>query len=375
MKKIIVIFLTAVLLISAFACAAPKQESTAVSPMEPSVAPSPVPAPTVPATKSYGNDSVYSYEESPAYGAVAYDGDASIERMIVQTGNLALVVTDVAVSMSDIVSLAESYDGYVVSSNSWRENSRLVGVISIRVPAERFDDAIGALRQMAVEVDSESTSSTDVTEEYVDLSARLRNLEASEQQLLALMEKAGSVEEILQVQRELTSTRSQIEQTKGRMQYLEQTSSTSYLEVRLEQAALNVTFSANRRTVKAGENIRFSPEIGGGISPYSYEWDFGDGSTSTEVSPAHSYKSAGNYNVSLKVTDDKGQTDIEERSNYIDVLPGWSASNTFNSAWSGLITFGHGLVNVLIWIAVLIPVWAVIIVILYFAWWRRRKKA
>jgi len=193
--------------------------------------------------------------------------------------------------------------------------------------------------------------------------------------LLKLMEKAGKVSEILEVQRELSKTRGDIEQTKGRMQYLEQTSATSLIDVLLQQAELDVTFSASNRTVKVGQNIRFAPRIAGGISPYSYEWDFGDGSTSTEVAPTHSYKSAGSYNATLKVTDDKGQKASKERNNYIDVLPGWNPGNVVSSAWNGLVSFGHVVINILIWVAIFIPLWIIIGVILYFTWWRRRKKA
>jgi len=294
--------------------------------------------------------------------------------MIVRTGDMSLVVADVSIAIERIAGFAEGYDGYVVSSNSWREGDRLVGNIAIRVDAERFDDAIRALRQLAVEVIQESTSSKDITEEYVDLSAKLHNLEASEEQLLRLMEQAGEVTEILDVQRELSKTRGEIEQTKGRMQYLEQTSAMSLIQVRLEQAELDVTFSASKRTVNTGQDIRFDPQIGGGISPYSYEWDFGDGNTSTDVAPTHAYKSEGSYTVTLKVTDDRGNWDIKERNNYIDVLPGWSAGNTVSSAWSGLATFGRVLVDIIIWAVYFIPLWIVIGVILYFAWWRRRRK-
>ncbi len=296
------------------------------------------------------------------------------ERMIVRTGDMSLVVADVARAIEEIAKLADSLEGYVVSSNSWREGDRLVGTIAIRVAAEQFDYAVGALRQMAVEVNSESTSSKDVTEEYVDLSAKLHNLEASEAQLLELMKQAGKVEEILEVQRELAETRGEIEQTKGRMQYLEQTSATSLIEVHLEQAELDVRFTASKRTLKVGEETRFDPTIGGGFAPYSYEWDFGDGSTSTDERPIHDYKAEGSYTVVLKITDDRGNTADEEKDNYIDVLPGWNAGSTARSAWNGLSSFGRFLADFFIWIGYFSPLWIIIGVILYFTWWRRRKK-
>ena len=83
---------------------------------------------------------------------------------------------------------------------------------------------------------------------------------------------------------------------------------------------------------------------------------------------------SGNFNGSLKVTDDRGNTDVRDRDNYIEVIPGWSAGNTARSAWNGLATIGRIAVDILIWLVYLIPVWIVIGVILYFAWWRPKKK-
>jgi PKD repeat protein len=287
---------------------------------------------------------------------------------------MVLVVSDVANAIEQITMIAKNYDGYVVSSSSWRERERMVGNIAIRVTAEHFDEAIRALRGLAVEVTQESTSGIDVTEEYVDLTARLHNLEASEEQLLELMKQAGEVEEILEVQRELTRTREEIERIKGRMQYLEQSSSMSLIQINLEQSKLTVEFSANKRSVKEGETVRFVPEIGGGFAPYSFEWDFGDGSTSTDERPTHAYKSDGYYTVNLKVTDDRANEDSQEREDYIEVLPGWSGGNTASSAWNGLAAFGRVLADFFIWLGYFSPLWIVIGVILYFTWWRRRKK-
>jgi hypothetical protein len=142
------------------------------------------------------------------------------ERMIVRRGTLQLIVADVPLTITRIGSLAESLNGFVVSSNRWREGDRLVGEITVRVPAADFTMTMVTLREMAVEVMLESTSSQDVTEEYIDLSANLKNLEATEEQLLRLMEKAEDVPDILAVQTELSRTRGDIERTLGRMQYL-----------------------------------------------------------------------------------------------------------------------------------------------------------
>jgi len=294
------------------------------------------------------------------------------ERMIVRTGRMWLVVDDVPVALDRIGGLAEDFDGYVVTSKRWQEDERLAGSISIRVPAEHFDTVLRALRGLAVDVTAEDTSSKDVTEEYVDLSAKLHNLEATEEQLLRIMEKAETVEDILNVQRELSRTRDEIERTEGRMQYLERTSSTSLIEIYLEQAKLEVRLYASKARVKEREKVQFYARVSGGFPPYSYEWDLGDGDTSTSEFVTHAYRADGSYTVSLTVTDDQGNTDTEIRHNYIVVLPGWSAGSIASGAWNGMVTLGHVLANIFIWLGIFSPVWIVIGGIVF--WWRRRRR-
>ncbi|MFC2056019.1 DUF4349 domain-containing protein [Chloroflexota bacterium] len=304
---------------------------------------------------------------------------SATERMIVRIGDMSLVVDGVSVAIEQITGMADGFGGYVVSSRVWKEMERLVGSIAIRVPAEYFDDSMKSLRGLAVDVTSEHSSSKDVTEEYVDLDAKLQNLEATERQLLVLMEKAETVEDILNVQRELSGTRGEIERTKARMQYLERTSATSLIQVHLEQSRLDIEFNADkRRGLKEGQKIQFAVrQIAGGFAPYSYEWDFGDGNISTEEAPTYAYKADGSYTVSLTVTDDRGNTDTEIRTDYITVIPGWSAGSIANGAWNGLVTFGHALANIFIWIGIFSPIWIVIGGIVYgvIYWRRRRKKA
>jgi len=159
------------------------------------------------------------------------------ERMIVRTGDMSLVVKDVVDARDEIAQLAVRFDGYVVSSRISGEEQDMRGWISIRVPDEKFDQALAELRDLAVRVASESTDSRDVTEEYVDLQSRLKNAEATESQYLALLEKAEDVEDILRIYDSLSRARSEIEQIKGRMQYLERTSSMSLISVVLKPVA------------------------------------------------------------------------------------------------------------------------------------------
>jgi len=157
--------------------------------------------------------------------------------MIVRTGDMSLVVEDVVETRDEIAQLAVRFDGYVVSSQISGEEQDRTGWISIRVPDDKFDQALAELRDLAVRVTSESTDSRDVTEEYVDLQSRLNNAEATESQYLALLEKAEDVDDILRIYESLSRVRSEIEQIKGRMQYLERTSSMSLISVYLKPLA------------------------------------------------------------------------------------------------------------------------------------------
>ena len=188
------------------------------------------------------------------------------------------------------------------------------------------------------------------------------------------MENATKTEDILSIQRELTNVRGQIEQMKGRMIYLERTSSTSLINVNLEEAVLALKFSADKVSAATEEEVRFTSEVIGGFAPYNYSWDFGDGKTSTEASPSHSFKEAGIYSISLKVTDDKGYTNTLARQGYISVVSSWKPGSVAHNALGGFITFGKGLVNFLIWVGIFSPIWIVIgLAIWYFGFHRRKK--
>jgi len=369
-------FLAAIVMVSAVACGgvpsnggkSERAVPTTTTTMATATSkPMPTPAPTITFTQSAGGAS---YDEMTTPDAAVLP---PTERMIVRNGSLSVVVEDVSDAIQQIARLADTYHGWVVSSNAWQNGDRMMGTITIRVAADDYDAAVGAIRTLAADVKSESSSGYDVTEEYVDLGAQLETLQASADQLTALMQKAGTVEEILKVQQQLTQTNTQIEQIKGRMQYLEESSATSSIAVDLEQSALSVEFTASSRTVKEGESITFQPNLSGGFSPYSYQWDFGDGATSTEANPSHSYRNDGTYTVTLKVTDDRSNTADQTREDYVTVLAGWRAGGTLDSAVNGLVAFGRVLLNIIIWLAIFSPLWLIIGGLI---WWRvRRRKA
>jgi len=159
------------------------------------------------------------------------------ERLIIRMGDISLLVEDTEESLASIEALALELGGFVVNSNSWKENEQLHATITIRVPAESFDEARRRIKEGALEVQSENTSAQDVTEEYVDLEARLTYLEETEGELRELLrsaqERGEKAEGILAIYQELSNIGIQVEQTKGRIQYLERSAAMSALTVTL----------------------------------------------------------------------------------------------------------------------------------------------
>ena len=108
-----------------------------------------------------------------------------------------------------------------------------MATITIKVPADKFETVMESLRKLALEPPTENVSGQDVTEEYADLEAQLRNLQATEKQLLNLLDRAQTVDDTLKVYNQLTNIRGQIERLQGRKQYLERSAAMSTITVNL----------------------------------------------------------------------------------------------------------------------------------------------
>jgi len=174
--------------------------------------------------------------------AVSNDGTgasaASVERIVIQNADLSIVVSDVEGRMKNIQIMAQQMGGFVVSSNLYQSyTSDYVEVpeaqIVIRVPSEKLEDALEQIKKGVVEVQNETRSGQDVTAEYVDLQSRLKNYEAAEAQLEAIMEKATETEDVVNVFNQLVYYREQIELVKGQIKYYEEAAALSAISVRV----------------------------------------------------------------------------------------------------------------------------------------------
>jgi len=156
---------------------------------------------------------------------------ALIEQRIVKTGEITLEVDQVAEALGRVRALAVELGGYVGGSQAGTLDDR--ASLTLRIPADRFDDAIARLHEMDADVLAEATREQDVTGQVVDLEARLENLRASEASYRALVARAERVEDILAVQSRLDEVRGQIEQLDAQLEALEGQAALSTLTVTL----------------------------------------------------------------------------------------------------------------------------------------------
>ncbi len=151
-------------------------------------------------------------------------------------------------SLAAVRALVEVEQGYVsgtdAQANPVTNDSIRTGVISFMVPASRFDATIDALANLG-KVQNEHISGQDVSAQYVDLKARLANEEAQRDAMLALLAKAQTVEQIIEVQNQIGQITGQIEQLKGQIQYIDHNVAFSTITVQLTEAGAPVAATSS----------------------------------------------------------------------------------------------------------------------------------
>ena len=191
--------------------------------------------------------------DAPAGGVAAAapepgDGDvlpsaAGFDRKIIFNATMSLEASDVSRAFTEASSLARGAGGYIERSafaNAAGEQDRTAS-LTIRVPVQNYDSLAANLRAIeGVRVITEGSRSSEVTEQYTDLQSRLRNLQSTEQQYLALLKEAKTIPEILTVQDRLSGVRSQIEQIQGRLKVLDNLTEFATIDLSIAPVAAQV---------------------------------------------------------------------------------------------------------------------------------------
>ena len=180
--------------------------------------------------------------DSTAYEVRNSSGDLTVlersNRMIVKNADIRLLVEDTNIAIDRTTQIVGDSGGYIVSSRVWyqdyAEYQLKYASVTLGVPVDEFEKVLSRLRGLALEVKDESASGDDVTDQYVDLQSQLTNLEATRERVATFLDDAKTVEEALQVNQELANLEAQIEQIKGRMNYLNDRSAFSTVTITFE---------------------------------------------------------------------------------------------------------------------------------------------
>ena len=191
----------------------------------------------------------------PATGAGAWAGD---EQKILRTARVDLEVKDVMAARDALQSIATGNGGYIGSLSLDRyRGDRLSGSLVMRVPAASFDRVLASIAALGT-LRSQSVQADDVTEEYVDLQARWGALANQRAQYQRIMEMAGNVSEILEVQQQVERVQVEMDRIDGRLKYLDN---------RIEYATITVSFN-EPEPVGAGDGPSVTSVINEGIAGF-----------------------------------------------------------------------------------------------------------
>lgn len=155
------------------------------------------------------------------------------DRLVIRETSLSMVVKNVADTVKNIQSTTEKLGGFLISSHVSKPEEGGNGSIGVRVPENKLAEALEAFRALGTRVVDEQVNGRDVTDEYVDLDARLATLEKTKTKFEEIFNRATEIQDILNVQQQIVSLQSQIDAVKGQQQYLSQSAKLSRVTVYL----------------------------------------------------------------------------------------------------------------------------------------------
>lgn len=205
----------------------------------------PASAATVASTANVANAASIGAAASPVAARASAPASA---RKIIRQAELELEVDSESAAETAVERAAERRGGYVVSATRETEQGAEVVArvaITVRVPQAELTDTIAEVKRLGRGVGSERITSNDVTDEYVDLTARMTSQKQLEQQYLEILKRATTVTDAMAVQKELAEVRTEIERMQGRQQLLQNESALSTLTVHLSTAVPKIAVSTN----------------------------------------------------------------------------------------------------------------------------------
>lgn len=182
-----------------------------------------------------GGENILNYESDTTSPQGTVPPIPASERKLIQNGNLSLVVERVEDTITNLSKIAEKLGGRIDSVGLYNSGgaAKKQATVVMRIPAVNFGAGMEQVKSIAKKVQSENISTEDITEKFIDMQARLKNLKAEEAQYLDIMQKAVKIEDVLKVSQRLYLVRQQIEQLQGQMNYLSRQVDMSVITINL----------------------------------------------------------------------------------------------------------------------------------------------
>lgn len=163
----------------------------------------------------------------------------AIDRKVIKNAELDIELSDPIAAQRQLATIAETSGGFIVTAEAKNNDSRMASAPSItatvvmRIPAAQFDPVIEKIRKLDGRILQDKASGQDVTEEYIDLEARIRTQKALEAQMLELLKRAGRISDAIEVQNQVAAVRTEIERLEGRQRFLANQSALSTISITL----------------------------------------------------------------------------------------------------------------------------------------------
>lgn len=175
--------------------------------------------------------------------------DKTIEQKIIKTGNLRFETSELETTYNQIQTAVKNYNGTIQNDTEGKDYQSVFKNITVRVPSKNFDLFLKDVSKGVVYFDNKEISSQDVTEEYIDIDARLKAKKVLETRYLELLKKANKVSEMLEIETQLSAIREEIEAKEGQLRYMQNRVSMSTVTIEFykniaEESGVTVSYGA-----------------------------------------------------------------------------------------------------------------------------------
>lgn len=144
-----------------------------------------------------------------------------IERKLIKSGNIQFETSDMDKTRQQILDAVKKYNGYISADDLWHSEVQSRSNLTVRLPSKNFDAFVTDATANVTQFDNKQFNVQDVTEEFLDIEARLKTKKELESRYQDLLKKANSVQDILSIEEQIGKLRSDIESIEGRLNYLQ----------------------------------------------------------------------------------------------------------------------------------------------------------